>query len=517
MFRIGSSTGRLVSAAIALAASVVVLTAQTAGDGTRAVVGDGPSAVDGGLQIESVGSPRLTRTITPQANPQAVQARYAPGEVIVKFLGSAAPTSAQRAAARGLGTRDVTAMPFSDAVMLTLDPGMDVESVAQALNARPDVEYAQPNYLRQALFIPDDPLFNLQWNLSLIEMERAWDISPAAGESVTIAVIDSGLAFKDTRINFKADEFSLRGVSFPALGTVTVPFAAASDIVSPDRIVAPFDFVWRDEMPVDMNGHGTHVTGTLGQLTDNGEGVAGVAFNVRIMPLKVLADEWDFIFGAVPVCCGGLDADVAAAIRYAVANGADVINMSLGGPDPSPVIDDAMRFAVEQGLFIAIAGGNSFPEGNPTIWPAAAAEQIDGAMSVAAVDRDSRRAFYSNTGSYVEIAAPGGDQRADVFDGVVQQTLDPDFANTFELSPAQFGPPQFDVLSYVFFQGTSMSSPHVAGLAALLMSQGVTDPAVIEAGIKATATDLGEPGDDPEFGSGLIDSGSALRGFGLAR
>ena len=209
--------------------------------------------------------------------------------------------------------------------------------------------------------------------------------------------------------------------------------------------------------------------------------------------------------------------NIAAAIRYAVANGADVINMSLGGPDPSPVIDDAMRFAVEQGLFIAIAGGNSFPGGNPTIWPAATAEQIDGAMSVTAVDRESRRAFYSNTGSYIEIAAPGGDQRADVFDGVVQQTLDPDFANTFELSPAQFGPPQFDVLSYVFFQGTSMSSPHVAGLAALLMSQGVTDPAVIEAGIKATATDLGEPGDDPEFGSGLIDSGSALRGFGLAR
>ena len=82
------------------------------------------------------------------------------------------------------------------------------------------------------MFIPDDPLFNLQWNLSLIEMERAWDISPAAGGSVTIAVIDSGLAFKDTRINFKADEFSLRGVSVPALGTVTVPFSAAFDIVS---------------------------------------------------------------------------------------------------------------------------------------------------------------------------------------------------------------------------------------------------------------------------------------------
>ena len=348
-------------------------------------------------------------------------------------------------------------------------------------------------------------------------MERAWDISSAAGESVTVAVIDSGLALQDAQITFKAEEFSLGGSSFPALGQVTVPFAAAFDIVAPDRIVAPFDFVWMDNVPVDMSGHGTHVTGSVGQLTNNGEGGAGVAFNVRIMPLKVLADEWDFIFGAVPVCCGASDADVSAAIRYAVEFGADVINMSLGGPDPSPLIDDAMRFAVAEGLFIAIAGGNSFDEGNPRIWPAVTAELIDGAMSVAAVDRQLRRAVYSNTGSYIEIAAPGGDQRSDLFDGVVQQTLDPDFAFTFLLPPVQFGSPRFDVLSYVFLQGTSMASPHVAGLAALLMTQGVTDPAAIEAGIKATATDLGTAGADGEFGAGLANAAAAVRGFGLAR
>ena len=511
------------TAALALSASLIVLSAQSAGQtqivasGTRVVTGAGPGGLDGGLQAETAGPARTTRTITPQLNPQATSARYVPGEVIVKYTGPTAPTSVQRDAARALGARIVETMLFGDAVVLGLEPGMDVEAVALEMSTRSDVEYAQPNYLRQALFTPDDPLFNLQWNLPLMGMERAWDISPGAGESVTVAVIDSGLALQDAQIMFTAEEFSLGGLSFPALGTVTVPFAAAFDIVSPDRIVAPFDFVWMDDLPVDMSGHGTHVTGSVGQLTDNAEGGAGVAFNVRIMPVKVLADEWDFIFGAVPVCCGASDADVSTAIRYAVESGADVINLSLGGPDPSPVIDDAMRFAVAEGLFIAIAGGNSFNEGNPRIWPAATAESIDGAMSVGAVDRHSRRAFYSNTGPYIEIAAPGGDQRADGFDGVLQQTLDPGFALTFELSPMQFGPPRFDVLSYVFFQGTSMASPHVAGLAALLMAQGVTDPGAIEASIKATATDLGAPGADAEFGAGLVNAAAAVRGLGLAR
>ena len=509
-------------AAIALAAAIGVVSAQPpagrrAAASSRVVVESGRAGFDSGLQVAAGGPAGAAQTGSPSPDPRSRDARYVPGELIVKFVDTPTVTPDQRDAVLRAGARTIETQPYSDFVVLKLEDGGDPEVVAKEMNARPDVEYAQPNYLRQPLFVPDDPLFNLQWNMMQIDMGRAWDISPAAGESVTVAVIDSGLAFQDTTIEFQADAFTLRGVGFPALGTVTVPFAAAPDLVAPGRIVAPFDFVWMDEFPVDMSGHGSHVTGTLGQLTNNGSGVSGVAFNVQIMPLKVLADEWDFIFGAVPFCCGATDASVAAAIRYAEQFGADVINMSLGGPDPSPVIDAAIEFVVSQGVFVAIAGGNSFTEGNPTTWPAAAAESIDGAMAVAAVDRFSQRAFYSNTGSYVEIAAPGGDQRADGFDGVVQQTLDPEFSLTFTLSPAQFREPRFDVLAFLFLQGTSMASPHVAGLGALLMAQGVRNPAAIEAGIKATATDLGTPGNDDEFGAGLINAGAAVRGLGLAR
>ena len=488
---------------------------QQSSSGTRVVRPRDGAGIETGL---SLGSPSAVRQLrAPEATAPRAGARYVPGQVLVKFSGQTVASASQLRSMQALGAREVEYSRSGDISVVTLESGADPEAVAAQLSVRADVEFAQANYLRQALFVPDDPFFNLQWNLTQIGLERAWDVNPGAEASVTVAVIDSGLAFEDVLIDYEADVFTFEGVDYPALGPVEVPFAAAGDLVSANRVVAPFDFVWGDEHPVDMSGHGSHVAGTVGQLTNNGAGVAGVAFNVKIMPLKVLADEWDFIFGVVPACCGAADLSVADAIRHAVENGADVINMSLGGEEESPVINDAVQFAVDQGVFVAIAGGNSFEEGNETIWPAAAAENIDGAMAVGAVDRNSGRAYYSNTGSYIEIVAPGGDQRMDGFDGVVQQTLDPFEAWTFLLPPSSFRPPRFDVLAFVFFQGTSMAAPHVAGLAALLISQGVTDPGAIEHAIKLTAEDLGDTGTDDEFGAGLIDAAAAVRGLGLAR
>jgi serine protease len=198
-----------------------------------------------------------------------------------------------------------------------------------------------------------------------------------------------------------------------------------------------------------------------------------------------------------------------------------VINMSLGREGPSaPVVEDAIKYAVGKGCFIAVAGGNGFADGNPTEVIAEIANRVQGAVSVAAVTPDRTQAFYSTTGSYIELSAPGGDfgpSNIDGTRGILQQTLDLDLVDTFTLAPSQYGPPRFDAFAYFFFIGTSQSTPHVSGVAAMLMQQGITDPAAVEAMLEQSAIDLGTPGRDPTFGFGLINPPRTLRGLGLAR
>jgi serine protease len=470
--------------------------------------------------------------------------RYRAGRVIVKFRDEAAMPDRRAAVRAASATGDISTRPsYADFDVVRIDPSEDAEAAASVLRQRPEVQYAQVAHRVHALFVPNDPLYlSQQWNFPLINMEKAWDIQPQAGSAITVAVVDTGMAYSNATITATLPAFrDSNGQLFPALGQVTIPYSAASQLVSASgssRIVAPHDFVNETSTPLDFEGHGTHVSGTIGQLTNDGIGTAGVAFNVKLMPVKVLASEWDLLFAGLTNISnvGGSDDDVSRGIRYAADNGAKIINMSLGSsgppncatnpnqPDCSPVIEAAMRYAVGKGCFITVAGGNEFEDvdpqfgANPTSVIAEIASRIPGAVSVAAVDRGRQHAYYSSSGSYIELSAPGGSERGFGSDGFIrQQTFDFNFTDTFLLPPAQFVAPRFDVFGYVGYIGTSMAAPHVAGVAAMLMQQGVRDPAVIEDILEKTAVDLGSPGRDNTFGFGLVDARAALRGLGLAK
>jgi serine protease len=173
---------------------------------------------------------------------------------------------------------------------------------------------------------------------------------------------------------------------------------------------------------------------------------------------------------------------------------------------------------VSKGAFVSIAAGNDFEIGNPLEVIAEIASRVDGAVSVAAVDRAKAHAYYSSSGSWVEMAAPGGSERGFGRDGFVfQQTFDFNFTDTFLLPPSQYIAPRFDVLAYIGYIGTSMATPHITGVAAMIMQQGIKSPAAVEAALEQTAIDLGASGRDDTFGFGLVDARAAMRGLGLAK
>ena len=455
-------------------------------------------------------------------------APYVAGRLIVKFRdGTSSATRVSALAARG--ARASSAPSYANFDIVSMDPSVDAEAAARELAVRPDVEYAQPAYRVHAELKPNDTLYSKQWNLPDIDMERAWDIQPAAGSTITVAVLDTGVAYTNVTRTYHANAFRIdadgdvvvggtTGVLYPSLGDLTLDFVAAPDLGPSSRFVAPHDFIWNTDLPIDLDGHGTHVSGTIGQATNNGVGTAGVAFNVRLMPVKVLDGEWDDIFGSPEV---GTDITVARGIRYAADNGARIINLSLGrtgDAGSAPAVEDAIRYAISKGAFVAVAGGNEFEDGNPTEVLAEIANRIQGVVSVAATDKNHNRAFYSSTGSSIELAAPGGSFRGfDVDGGILQQTLDLDLVETFTSTPARFIPPRFDALAYFYFTGTSSATPHVSGVAAMLMQQGITSPAAIEAALERFATDRGAAGRDNEFGFGEINARNTLLGLGVAR
>lgn len=441
---------------------------------------------------------------------------YIPGEVIVKFRQGTTVAGQARAldALRSRPLPERLQWIADRTARLAVDGDPDSPAIAASLARQPEVEYAHPNWLLKRNLVPNDTAYaSRQWNFTALNLPGAWDIN-AGGSGIIVAVIDTGMTSTTQSFNFKTWSGS-------AIVTDAMPFAISPDFDAA-RIATGRDFVFWTGPVLDSDGHGTHVSGTVAQSTNNSLGYAGVAYSARVMPLKACYSFWDIQIlrseagtpGYAPLDAGGCPTSaVTAAIRHAADNGAKVINLSLGGTNPSPAYLDALNYAVSRGVFVAMSAGNEFNDGNPTTYPASYGPQISGAMAVGAVGRSMTRAPYSTTGTFVEIAAPGGNGQDGGSAGLIWQTGI--FFTDYDPEVIIF--PRFDRYSDLGIQGTSMASPHVAGIAALLMSQGITSPAAVEAIITRTARDLGTKGRDNDFGAGLIEPRAALRGFGLVR
>ncbi len=388
---------------------------------------------------------------------------YVPDEIVVKFKKSSAEESISRINQKHGGSI-LYSSPFAGFKKIKVPTGKTAEQLAESYAFEPDVEYAELNYYAYKSFVPNDPYYQYQWHLSDanagINMQPAWDIT-TGDPNVIIAVLDTGIAYE-----------TYKG------------FEQAPDLAN-THFVAGYDFVNGDSHPNDDDGHGTHVTGTIAQSTNNNLGAAGVAFNCSIMPVKVLSRR-----GV------GSYADIADGIYFAADNGAKVFNISLSGSAGATTLRDAVAYAYNHGVTIVCAAGNDYNSGSPPAYPAAYDQYC---IAVGATRFDGTRAPYSNVGSYVDVAAPGGDlnvdQNGDGYgDGVLQQT--------FGTNPKEWG--------YWFYQGTSMAAPHITGIAALLISNGVTSPDAIREALQNTARDLGPAGWDQEYGWGLVDAYAAL-------
>ncbi len=388
---------------------------------------------------------------------------YVPDEIIVKFKPGASQKEIDFLNSK-YGVLVIQDNPITGAKLFKIPAKRTVPTLVNRYNRSSIVEHVEPNFTACALFTPNDKYYKYQWHLKNVatggmDMEKAWDV--ATGKGVIVAILDTGVAYEDYS-----------------------GYKQAPDL-SQTKFVQGYDFVNDDSHPNDDEGHGTHITGTIAQSTNNGVGVAGIAFDAAIMPVKVLDRNGD-----------GNHYRIANGIYYAVNHGAKIINLSLGSNQSSWTLKQAVTHAYNNGVTIVSAAGNDYEEGNRFVYPAAYDNYC---ISVAATRYDGLRASYSNTGSYVDIAAPGGDVRFDrdsdgYRDGILQQTFADDVTK----------------FRYYFFEGSSMAAAHVTGVVALLASNGISEPSQICEALESTARDMGKRGWDLEYGWGIVNGYVAL-------
>ncbi|MDI6104785.1 S8 family serine peptidase [Actinoplanes sp. NEAU-A12] len=290
-----------------------------------------------------------------------------------------------------------------------------------------------------ALGVPagTDVFRSRQWSLTTMNVPPAWQASTGTG--ITVAVIDSGV---------DAAHPDLAGQILPGIDLV-------ADV---------------EGVSTDPNGHGTHVAGIIAAVTGNGAGVTAVAPHAKILPIRALDAH-----GA------GYMSDTATGIVYAADHGAHVINMSLGGAQPSAAVSNAISYARSKGVVVVAAAGNSRADGSPTSYPAA----DEGVIAVASSTSGDEYSSFSNRGDYIDVTAPGSD-----------------IISTYPTATGN---------AYVSMSGTSMAAPHVAALAALLKGhRPALTPGQVQQAMQTSAVDLGTAGKDSDYGYGRVDAAAAL-------
>ncbi|MEW6703565.1 MAG: S8 family peptidase [Pseudomonadota bacterium] len=448
-------------------------------------------------------------SLSTQATRAAASAATSTDRMIVKYRdvqslprsAAAAPLAADRMASlQAQGERYGVKMGHLrnnalGAHVLQLDRALSVQeaaALAAQLKAQdPAIEYAEPDRRLFPLMTPNDSQYSSQWDLydatGGIRAPQAWDLSTGSG--VTVAVIDTGYRpHADLAANIVAgyDFINDTAVANDGNARDSNPQDPGDWITSSEAASGTFQ-----GCPVgDSSWHGTHVAGTVAAVTNNGTGVAGVAFNAKVQPARVLGK------------CGGYTSDIADAIIWtsggtvsgvpANATPARVINLSLGGSGSCDTTSqNAINSARSRGTVVVVAAGNSNADA-ANFSPAS----CNGVVTVAATNRSGGRAYYSNYGAVVEVAAPGGDVRSSAANGILS-TL-----NTGATTPGSD--------SYEYYQGTSMAAPHVAGVAALMIAKkpSATVDEVINA-LKSTARAF--PATCTGCGTGIVDAEAAVR------
>ncbi|MGD1224193.1 S8 family serine peptidase [Streptomyces krungchingensis] len=364
----------------------------------------------------------------------------------------------------------------------------DVADVIAQYRADPQVAYVVPDRLNKPQADPNDTEYAKQWDLfeatAGMRVPGAWTTSTGSG--VTVAVIDTGyVAHSDVAANI------VGGYDF-----ISDPAVSVDGDGRDSNPADPGDWYATDECGTGTGSsgsswHGTHVAGTIAAVTNNNKGVAGIAYNAKVSPLRVLGK------------CGGYDSDIIDAITWASggtvsgvpANGnvAKVINMSLGGPGAcTSATQSAINAAVSRGTTVVVAAGND--NDNASKYSPASCSNV---ITVAATGRTGSRASYSNYGSVVDIAAPGGEMSTGTANGI--------------LSTLNSGTKTPSTESYAYYQGTSMATPHIVGLVALMKSAApALTPAQIETAVKANARAL--PGTcSGGCGAGLADAAKTVQ------